>query len=281
MVGALGGRYPDGAVLFDDDFTDGYCGWQQLIEGTEPRGNIGRVDYPAVKGKSLVGYTEEQGDSAAYQLGSAMAIKRFTPVTGASIYRFLLWIGWEAYHGENRMRCIDIGLDQGYPNQERCFPKFRFLNYDETAEGGGGEPDTGLRAQRWQMWTGPDATPTFITVPRQPAFIPNGGTAVPATGVGIPWEYNENKRNMVFIGVEFDHTLRVYRGLQVGSEKFGTFLPPTSPHYTELQATAFPGEDTLDTFRNGMNFAVTIRNRTNTTASAAALYLNHPRGYAL
>lgn len=282
FAAGLGARFPDSRLLFDDDFTQGYCGWQQLVEGVAPRGNIGRVDYPSVKGKSLALYTEEQADSTNYQLGSSMAIKRFMPVEGGKgIYRFVFWLGWEAYHGENRMRCIDIGLDQCYANSERFFPKFRFLNYDESAEGGGGAPDTGVRAQRWQMWSGEGASPTLVDVPNQPAFAPNGGVAVPATGVGIPWPFNENKRNLTFIGVEFDHVNKKYRGLQVGSYKFGTFREPGDARYEELMSTGWPGNEKLDTYREGMNFAVTVRNRINTTACAAAAYVNHPRGYAL
>lgn len=240
----------DPSLLFDNEFNDGLGGWVQLVSGTQPAGPIGLVTMPGLgDGMCLSISTEDKADTGGL-FGSAMAIKRLTRISPAGKVTFDVWWAWKAYHGANNFRAIDFGIDTADAAGARVFYKFRWLNYDE---GGAAQ------VQKLQLATGTLASPTFTDFPGSPTFA-----------LGL----NENKSNLAHFVMVVDLATGFYEGFSANGTGYGSLaaVPDTSLH-----AFAPPG-GTLTAFANGMNFAVELRNRTNTNSSKSWVFLDRARG---
>lgn len=248
LVGALGAKFPDTTILFDDDFTDGpdLHGWAQLYSG-EYQGIIGWD-----RGAMVLCL-----ENNAAQI--CTAIKRLTywdRFTSLKLEVFCSLTPWytSATSGNPKVNSVELGFDQASNTGVRNYlaMRRRFLESDGTTE-----------INRYELKTGTDSVPSWTPLPHQGfSTSPIGGSdTAPVYDGTTPqapvWPPNEGKRNRVYLAVEVNPVTAVYAGARFNDRGWGT-LDQSGGSVDNL--TGINGQSgTLTRFSNGMNAAIDFR----------------------
>lgn len=261
LVGALGAKYPDSKILFDDRFERSACGWTQLMGGgyTTPYaanaagGAMGLVSWPTLDGGNAL---EWHSEDVTGNVPSAdpMILKRMTRLaddaSGRNMVVFETWFAFHTLHSSGiSPRAFDFGMDTATSDGHRHFGKFRLFTNDGT--------------NKWQMQSGPSASIVITDIP---------GTD------GLTVGLNENKVGWNHLQFWYDLSNHTYAGLVINGHPFGTEVGGDALP-SAAGVNQFIDEGTLSTFSNGMNFCSQIRNRTDTANTKTWAYLARAKGY--
>lgn len=237
--------YPrrDPAVINEDNFNSGTCGWVPLISAQYPEGVLfldSEISDPASRYSLFLQTGNGSKDGVSSNWGDCVAIKRCQrPQAAKKVYMEWKWsVGSE--FDWNSPRVVIFGLDTCDANAVRGFFQFRYQNWDAGSS---------TRRQQYQMMH----NSTWTDVP--------GGV--------YPHGINENKRNLIHTEAVFDLENHCYDGLRVNGLGFGSLA--ATPN-TSLTAYG-PAVESLPTFEGGFNpmFAVNNRNDSSTTHAWANL----------
>lgn len=261
---------PDESVLWEDDFSNGPSGWQQIMSSSRPFGMVSLDSSITHKNSrwSLRLDTEDFGASSSPQNWSrCMALKRLWRGNWMRTVRaewvFAYGARWGG-EGEEAMapRDIRFGIDNCDFNGARRFFGLRYqLSGEENATEGR------TRLERWQV---------------QSATVGNWVT-IPALDVGVrPLGVNENKRNQFRVEMEIDLATGVYSGLSINGDGFGSLAATPD---TTISSIPGPQLETLNSFRGCLNPTFTIENRiygplADANATACWANLTYTRGRA-
>lgn len=255
-------HYPEGVVLFDDNFLHepDLQRWESLLDKpatgiVTPRGLVG-WDRGA-----MVLLTEDQLDASGQvnPQGQCSALKRLTgwpwedgPARG--LISFEVWFSWWTLHGPANIRRLEFSIDTANPDGSRRYYTF----------GPDLQNQTELEA-KWQVRTGTDASPVYNNISDDLSW--NFG----------PLPFNEGKRNISYFRGIIDLGAERYEGLQVNGVKHGILAEPAETGLEAYQGST----SSLNSFANGLNFIVSIRNRTDTVQSASEMHIHRARGVLL
>jgi hypothetical protein len=229
LVAALGAKYPDSQVLFDDTFEDGFCGWQSLYT---PSGQSTYADvplglyHPSV-GSALTMWTNSANDPGIGSQGVAM--KRLAYYDQPGIVDFEVWFafGGESPSGASP-KYIQFMVDEMYGGQ-RHFWKARWRNFNTI---------TNTRDMDW-----------YLSSQAEDTYVSTGGVS--------DFPFNGGKGSLSHVKLTIDLANRQYLSLQANRD---TFDLSTVPGVT---APGADGNSTFDDplFENGLNFMVSVQNR--------------------
>lgn len=275
LVDELGGRWPGTVTILDTTFANGIDGFGQLTDSYNPVGMLNyEPSYPGgFGGGALVLCTGNQSDGglSTNPMGECSAYRRMTRFMAETDESLKLsievWWAWQARYGKTRFRAFEFGFDQAYADGTRLYPSFRWLNCDDASDA--------TRDGRWYVQTGNDSSPAYTLLPG-PDSSGEAGWETPTTDFQTKLPFNENKRNIVYTRgiVQFnaDKTV-VYDGLKVNHRGIGSLAATPD---TSLQALG-PTSTTLADFAQGLNVAMSVRNRTNASLTGARVYVPRVR----
>lgn len=241
LVGALGAKWPDSVVLFDDNFEDGagFHGWQILL--TDPAGSLAvatsgplSLSHPSVPGYALVGTSRSIADPAP--LSQAVAMKRLSHYSDrASSTKFIVdFEAWVAVGGESTVgaspRYFQLMVDEMYGGT-RHFWKARHRYWDESG---------GVAAKNW-----------YLSSQGQDIYVDTTLNSEPL--------WNGNKGNVQYYKLSIDLKNLKYLSLQHNKDVFDlTTVAGVTPPGAN-------GDGTFDdpNFNNGLNFMFAAINRGN------------------
>jgi hypothetical protein len=241
LVGALGAKYPDSTIIFDDDFHDGStCGWNALMDSSTPRPAIGVTTQHSVTGPfSLRLGTGPVGNSA--KDGFAAMYKRMTRLHDTGIVNYDIWWAWGATLAPSAPQDIEFGLDtQSRHGTKRNFFKFRWEIVNSI----------GATTHQWKVWNGA----AYVNVP----------------GAVYAHPYNENKQNFIYCRFSVDLGDSLYKELQVYDDVYDL---------TALGIDAAPSDATVNNFDGGLNFGAHLYNRGGASLCQAWLDIDRARGW--
>lgn len=229
LVGALGAKYPDSTVLFDDTFEDSFHGWQSLYT---PSGQMAYTDVPLglyhpSAGSALTMWTNSVNDPGVGSQGVAM--KRLAYYEPPGIVDFELWF---AYGGESPSghspKYIQFMVDEMYGGV-RHFWKARWRNVNTI---------TNTRDKDW-----------FLSSQGEDTYV--------NTGYVSDFPFNGGKGSLSHVKLSIDLANRRYLSLRANRN---TFDLSAVPGVTPPGANGNPAfDDPL--FENGLNFMVSVQNR--------------------
>jgi hypothetical protein len=243
---------PTGTVLFDDNFADGFCGWEELFTdlsgtgaytGTATSGPLSLGERSQFSQRSLLLQTVSIADPALFSQCNAM--KRLSIGTPGGVHRgvvtYEVWFSWGSENtAGNAPRYILFMIDEMYGGV-RNFWKLRWRNYDESGA---------VRAKDWYLSSGNEDTYSQVVI---------GGTT-PLTD----YPYNGNKGGVLYVSLTLDLAGSAYRSFRALDQSYDL---------TQVAGLTPPVAGTDPNFNNGLNFMVGITNRSSsaTTASWASV----------
>lgn len=260
-------RFPDSEVLFDYEFLDNpdLRGFEQLYSG--------HYEVPIGwdrKGMWL-GLENERNKITT-------AIKRNTYYDRFDRVKLETWVSLVQWYGPNNIRGFDIGVDQCDDNGVRRYFSLRRVFT--------GPQGVYQKTNRWDARTGGElglATPSFTILPghgENSGLVLDGTVSEPIdTECDWPtWTSNENKRNTMYIALEYDPIRGCYLGFRFGDYKLGTLRD--SGEEDPVISALIGQESKLDRFSNGLNTAFDLRAQTgggSADATGADLYVERVR----
>lgn len=248
LVGALGAKFPDTTVLFDDDFTHSpdLHGWEGLYSG-EPQGVIGWD-----QGAMVICLENNSAQIST-------AIKRITHWERFSKVQLEVWCSLTPWYtsngnGDPKVNSVEIGFDQANNAGTRNYMSLRrrFLESDGTTV-----------INRYELKTGTASVPSWSPLPGQgyPTTPITGTDPAPTydgtTSPAPVWPPNEGKRNRVYLALEIDPVAAVYKGAKFNSRGWGSM---DTSGGTPDDLASFAGQsNSLVRFANGLNACIDFR----------------------
>lgn len=233
---------PVGTVLFDDNFADGFCGWEELFTDTSATGAYTGIatsgplslgERSQFSSRSLLLQTASISDSALFSQCNAM--KRLSCGTPGGVRRgvvnYEVWFSWgsESTTG-NAPRFILFMVDEMYGGV-RNFWKLEWRNWNQSGA---------VRAIDWFVSSGNEAT-----------FTP---VVINAVTITSDFPYNGNKGNVLYVSLTVDLANSAYKNFRAMDQLVDL---------TQVAGLTPPVAATDLTFNNGLNFMVGITNRDN------------------
>lgn len=239
-----------GRIVAEDDFIINNGGWEQLFTPNSAAPTAwGTVSRRAGRGQPRMVVRTPNVASA-----SGMMLKRMPMTSGPGRFlgEFILSIE-NVTALTDRPQYFDFGFDTSSPAGIRQYFKFRFLNYNQ-----GGS----AQVQKFQVSMGNTASPVYTD-------LPNGA---------YPWMTvtNENKGMQMYCAMQFNTVTGLYEGFKFNSDITSGELAPTS-NDGFLKGLGPIANETLTTFRNGINACVEVVNRTDAAQTAACFALHYHR----
>lgn len=260
LVGALGAKYPDSTVIYDNDFTStpDLHGFEQLYSGV--------YNPPIGWDRSGMWIGLENVNAQI-----STAIKRLTYYERFNRIRVEAWVSLAQHYGDNNIRSVEVGIDQADNDGNRNYYALRRVF---TKAAGAGSPTS-----RFDVKTGTDAAPSYAPLPGQgmPLTPLAAGDPEPDVvgSVWPNWPPNENKRNVVMLGLEFDPVANRYKGARFNDHAIGTL---SASGAEDAGLSAMTGQFSLLTrFANGLNTSFDLRALTSGSRTAADLYVKRVR----
>ncbi|WP_332645099.1 hypothetical protein [Aeromicrobium sp.] len=261
LVAALGGKYPDSTILYDYDFSDGpdLHGFEQLYSGT--------YNPPIGWDRHAMWIGLENTNSQI-----ATAIKRLSYYERFNRITVEAWVSLAQWYGDNNVRSIEIGVDQADNAGARNYYSLRRVFTKTTG--------ADFPTNRFDVKTGTDAVPSYTILPGHGAAsgtVLGAATAEPdiSTFDWSAWPPNENKRNVVLMGLEIDPVANEYRGVRFNDTKQGTLRDSGAEDAT---ISALTGQSsTLTRFANGLNVSIDLRALNTGSRTAADAYVERIR----
>jgi hypothetical protein len=259
LVAALGGKYPESTVLYDHNFLESpnLHGFEQLYSGTynPPIGWDRKGMWIGV-------------ENTATQIGTA--IKRATYYDRFDRITVEAWVSLAQWYGDNKIRSIEVGIDQADNTGARSYFALRRV-FAKT---------TDVATNRFDVKTGTDAAPSYTILPGHGAdsgMVLDGAATEPtiSTFDWPAWPPNENKRNVVHMALEINPVTGTYLGARFNDYRLGTLRESGLPDAT---ITALTGQtSTLTTFANGLNVSFDLRGLVTGSRTAADMYVERVR----
>lgn len=237
-------------VLFDDTFTDGFCGWEELF--TDSNGSLTAATSSALTlgertefgGRSLRLQTNSVADTA---YGSQCnTVKRLSyPPVGRGTVKYEVWF---AYGSENTgglaPRFLLFMIDEMYGGV-RNFWKAEWRRYNQSGA---------VQTKDW-----------LVSSTTENNFIFAGPAGATYT---TDFPYNGNKGNTLYVALTVDLKNSAYRTLAALDQVYDLSVTPS---------IAPPVAGTDLNFNNGLNFMVGVTNRSDTTVTASWLTVSRAR----
>lgn len=258
-------RWPRGALLFDDSFSDGYCGWTDHMSGSTQQGVLSLTGYPSVDGAALKLSTGAKRSTVADC--NCTAIKRMSRIQETGRLHFEVWMAIGAEQLSVQPQQVDLGVDTELWNsaqsvESRGFPKLRYRKYDGTSQ---------ALIDRWALLgdgTG-DTSGTFVAGSN--IDIPGSDTGATKSIIGI----NENKQNLFYVRLTMDLArVCAYVEVQIGPNVFD--LSALGAGRGRVLPQAISGGDS---FAGGMNFYLAISNRNQTDVGRCWVVVDRARAW--
>lgn len=235
LVGALGARFPDTTVLFDDDFQNkpGFHGWQELhtdpsVATSGPTFAPLTLSHPSMAGSCLALTTRSVADQGIHS--QCIAMKRLSHRAPLGIVDLEVWFSWggESSTGFSP-RYLQFMVDEMYGGT-RHFWQARWRNVNPA--------DTSTRPMNW-----------YLASQSQSNFLDT--TLVS----DMPW--NGNKGSESYVKLTLDLKNSKYLALQANEDHFDLTTVPG------LAAPGANGDSTFNDplFNYGLNFMVGVLNR--------------------
>ncbi len=243
--------YPEGDIIFEDNFDDGLNGWTWLMENVKPVPPPVWSSRRALRGKgSMLLETGNVLRMDASGAGIATAIKRLTlPKKDDGSYVPLIeseyWFGWNSANANNPS-FVQFGLDTQRPDIKsyRNYFKVRFEMYDDT---------NSKRSGVFKLAT----TDGYVNVINNDQYL----------------YWNESKAGFFNVRFTVDIQTGKYVKLIVNGKEYDI------SSYTCLQDGYVGGDGGVSTFDEGMNFSVDLFNRLNTAdEKQTKLYIGYAKG---
>lgn len=243
--------YPDGDILFIDEFNDGLCGWTWLMDDNLPIPGPIWNSRRSFRGKgSMLLETADVLRMDSSRAGISTAIKRITlPKQSDGSYIPIIeseyWFGWSSQNANNPS-FIQFGLDTQVPTIKtyRNYFKVRFEVYDD---------ENSQRSGVFKVATD------------------EGYVNVIGSDQYLYW--NEAKAGFFNVRFTVNISTGYYDKLYVNGKEYDI------SQYVCMQDVYVGGDGGEATFDEGMNFSVDLFNRLNTTDSKQAkLYIGYAKG---
>jgi hypothetical protein len=298
--------YPHSNVLFDDDFTDGFCGWEKLHNASSgtfaaamntplslsPHGTFGT--------HSLL--LQTNGLRQTSYGTQAIAMKRWTmqelPANKDRVVELEVWFGFGSENNDDGYtnssggapRALLFAIDTQEPGTafttsatslggtnlgKRCYFIAHWRQINEFAGGGP------KRTADWYVNTdSPVAYNPALTYSQNVAngyITPDDGNYEP-TGYITDFPFNGNKRNVNYVKLTVNISTKQYLRLQANhtnlnllrlpSQSSGEIAPPISPLDPLYNDVGFNG---------GLNAVIGVLNRRDTDSTASYMEIHRTR----
>lgn len=246
LVGALGAKFPASDVLFYDNFETGFCGWRDHISGNVAQAPLGLASHPTYSGGFSLAVTTAQTRSGNHG-GSVAAYKNTTRNHDTGVLEFGGWFAFGGITEQASPRSFLIGIDaEKWDASSRFFAK--------------------LQLERW-IGSGPDVyTPRWVV-------IDDSGNSVPITNAPVVG-WNENKWNFQYLALRMDlganGGLGGYLSADIGGVTYDLTGLGAGRGAQSPAAQSSP-------FNGGLNFGISMSNRTATDDGPATLFADDLR----
>lgn len=247
LVGALGAKHPDSAVLFDDTFDTGFMGWQELHNTTTAPFQVTPLSlgpYAQHGSRSLRLQTYSATDQG---YGSqAVAMKRLGyhyDVTALTTVDFEVWFSFGSENTSGMApRYIQFMIDE-MRGGTRHFWKWRWRQTDQ--------------ATRTLNW--------YLSSQGEDTYVDTTYTS------DLTW--NGNKGSINYCKFTLDLSNRAYQSIYANGATYDL---------TTVAGVTAPGANGSQTFddpyfNNGLNFMLAIINRSSTSTTAAWMDVSRVR----
>lgn len=265
----VGNNFPQSAVLFDDHFNDGFCGWEELYPNP---GGATNVNTSAAVGLTTHGMFGNYGlllqtndvDQSTYA-ATCTAIKRASYQFNPASTGFVDFECWFSYGSDNPT--APDGSDRGSSPKTIDFI-IDAATSNNTTTVIGTTPTRTYWMARWLKIAG--SSP--ITYSGQWFLTAGGGGSTPdqnaiPTGYFVDFPYNQNKRNLNYVKLTVNTINWSYVSLVANSLFFdltacpaGAITPPTSSNvaYNDVG------------FAGGLNIAVAVNDLSGSSTTTAS-----------
>lgn len=288
VVSLGSGTYPASNVLFDDNFTTGFCGWEKLWNAAGTGAfNVGMSTPLSLSCHGTFGQYSlllQTNNQNADTYGSqCFAIKRWTMQHQDQPTRIVDAEWWFSYGSNNpddaavsgnggAPRNILFAIDTQTPNDdleavstgERCY----FIAMWRQIVGGG----SFVRDPQWYLNAAspfPYGNPSYNS--------PDNGNYT-ATGYRSDLPYNGNKRNVNYVRLTCDVVNQTYLELQANDKIFDLTSLPAQNNGPVTSPISLDDPDYNDTgFNGGLNMLLAVNNRTDTDTTASYVELHRAK----
>jgi hypothetical protein len=231
-------RFPEGVLLYDDNFDEGYAGWQDHMSGSTAQGALSLASFPSVTGgKSLKLSTGPRRNASSIPSSNCTAIKRMSLLGDAKVIDFEVWWSYGAFDLSKQIAHIEFSLDyQRWDSSSRGFPTLRFSRFDNTSN---------LRVNEWRIKKDDG---TYVAIPDLASRSDLGE--------------NEDKQNMWYTRLRFDLSANGGTGGYVEAQ-VNDLIVDLSGLGAGRGLNAPQTGGASNSFAGGMNFLVSMANRNN------------------
>ena len=265
--------YPDTSVLFDDNFTNGFCGWEELVNPTGAFSQAMNTPLSLSSRGGLGGYSlllQTNSVERTTYGSQAIAIKRvIQPYIPGSVGKVAAeW--WFSYGSEN------VTESSGFPGAPATIT---FEVDSQTDASSTTSIVTGQRAYFQAQWQPQSGGSWGFTTSNGPAYG-QGGYVSPdsnlfTSGYKSIFPYNGNKRNINYVCLTVNVRTGAYVSLIANNQFFdltacpnGTLAGPISPTDPSYNVSDINGL---------LNSIVNVNNRSTTATTASFVEIHRAR----
>lgn len=265
-------RHPRGKLIFHDTFDQGFCGWRDHASGAGASlalsAPLGLSTHPTGPGRFALELSTST-DRSSHQDGTCNAYKNMTRPVDNGLIVFSAMLAYRGTAEQAAPRSFFIGMDsQAWDDSSRGFPKLTLERWVGTG------PDT--FAPRWVIG---DDSGNSVVIPASAAKDPTRQVTPPVPG------WNENKANWFWVTLAYnlnavatgsaDGLPGRYEWAQIGNNTYdltglGAGRGAQTPQTPGFGGTYFSG---------GLNFGMSVTNRTATDDGSASLLCGEAFAY--